>query len=110
MRFGRNAGVAAGGGQGQNCMVRIIEGVNDVMRGAGMVWVLLIDLEGNRARPGLQAIALLLSIDHSEERQRVKSCRVQIIWIVSVNLFHRGRVGRVTSTLVALAVKQFHGV
>ena len=56
MRFGRDAGVTSRRGQGDDRVLRIVESVNDVMRCARMVWVLLINLKRNRARLGLQAI------------------------------------------------------
>src|ERR1043166_8251743 len=46
MRFGRDTGVTPCGGQREYRVIGIVEGVNDVMRGAGMVRVLLVNGEG----------------------------------------------------------------
>jgi hypothetical protein len=45
---------------------RIVESVDDVMRGAWMVWVLLIDIERDRAGLRLEAITLVFAPYESE--------------------------------------------
>ena len=56
MRFRRDARVTTRGRQGENRVVRIVKRVNDVMRRAGMIRILLIDLERDRSGFRLQAI------------------------------------------------------
>ena len=89
MRFRSDLGITSRRRQGQDCVFRIVKRVNDVMRRARMIRILLIDLERNRAGPSLQAIALVARLHQPEQRQGIKGCRIQIVRIVAIDLFHR---------------------
>ena len=54
----RDARVTTRSRKSENRMVRIVKRMNDVVRSAGVVRILLVDLERNRPRFGLQAITL----------------------------------------------------
>ena len=69
MSFGRDSGVATRCRQRQNRMVRIVESVDYVMRRARMVWILLLNLKGNRARARLQAITLVFRTHQAKKRK-----------------------------------------
>jgi hypothetical protein len=47
--FGRYLGVAARGRQGEDCMFRVVERVNDEVSGARMIGILPIKIERNCA-------------------------------------------------------------
>ena len=63
MRFGSNTRVAARSRQSENGMIRIVEGVNDVMGRSRMIGVLLINVQSDGSRTRLQAIAFVVESD-----------------------------------------------
>ncbi len=87
VRLGRYVGVPPGRRERQNRMIRIVEGVNDVMRCTGMVWVLLVDVERNGAGQRLDTIAFAVRTE-TKQRERVKRGGIQIIGILVIDLFH----------------------
>ena len=60
-------------------MFRIVKGVNDVMRGAGMIRVLLVNFQRDRSGSCLQAITLVLTSHQSQQRQRIKRGSIEIV-------------------------------
>src|SRR5262245_41692013 len=110
MRFGRDARVSTRRGQRENRVLGIVESVNDVVRGARMVRVLLIDLERDRAGPRLEAITLLLRIDEPEQRKGIEGRAVEIVGITTIDLLHRGRVRGVARAFVAVTVQELDSV
>ena len=56
MCFRSDIGISTGGRKREYRVIGIVEGVNDVVRGAWMIWVFLVDVECDCTCFGLQAI------------------------------------------------------
>src|SRR6185436_8443629 len=57
--FGSNVGIATGCRQSEYCVFRIVEGMNDVVRGSRMIGVLTVNFESYCSCACLQAKTLL---------------------------------------------------
>ena len=76
MGFGGDLRVDPRGRQRQNGMVRVVERMDRIMRGAGMVGVLSGHLHGDRAGLDLAPNASGGRADGTEQRERVEGGRL----------------------------------
>ena len=86
---------------------RLVEGVNDVVNGAGMVAVLAKDTKADRACLQVDASALLSTPCGAHQRERVKRRRLIIVRKPFRQHAHRARVSLRPLLAVALAVQHF---
>src|SRR5262245_57066127 len=80
--------------------------MNDVVGGARMIGILLIDVERDRSCLHLSRVAFVARSHCSEKRKRIEACRFEILGRVAMEPLHGPRVGDITSELVALAVER----
>src|SRR5207249_11002246 len=81
-------GIAASRGKGEDRMIRIVEGVNDEVSGAGVVGVFLIDIQGNRSRQRLPPVAFVFGPHGSKQSERVEARCLEVVGILPIDLFH----------------------
>src|SRR5579859_1896660 len=88
-RCGRDSSVHARGRERENCMIRIVEGVDDEVSSTRMVRILLKYFEGDRSRERLTPEALIGRPDRAEQRKRVKNRDLVIVRPAVVEARHR---------------------
>ena len=104
----RDAGIRPRGPQPERRVNRIVVGVNQIVRRAGMVRVIAEHrLEDRRGAHVDGEVAAL--VRRAEERQRVERGGVRIVRIRRDGVRHRVGVGEVARLLVAVAVEDLDG-
>jgi Cupin len=119
-RRGRDCGVAAGGWQRQDSVIRVIKGVQKIVRRAGMVGLRTVDLLGDSggSHAGSQCsgitwrprIGRASRIGAPQQRERIEGRRFNVVWVISVEICHGVGIGPVTFRLLALAIKGLDGL
>ncbi len=102
----RNPGIDARRGQGEDRVIRIVERVNDEVGGAGMVRVVLKNLDRNRRCQRLPAEAFVRRPHGAQQGKSVENRHFVILGPAGVHARHRVRVGVVARQLVAGSIEE----
>src|SRR5579864_87284 len=84
----------------QDGVVGIVEGMNNEMRGGGMVWILLKDLQADSRSKRLTAKTFIAGSHGSQQREGVENIHFVISRPAIVHFCHGLRIGIVASELV----------
>jgi hypothetical protein len=104
----------AGGRQGKNGMIWIVEGMQDVMRCPRMVWFAAEYLLGDRGglHPDPQGSRIAgcsalrsAAVGQPEERQRMESGRLAVVRVLPMDPLHGGRICPIARRLLARTVE-----
>ena len=110
VRLGGDLGVAVRGLESERSVLGIVERMDHVVRRARMVWLLLEELDRDRAGLHLPVEAGLSAADQTEIGKRVERLGLVVFRVRLGEPPHRLVVELVAFVLVAGAVEDFHGV